>query len=125
MKKEIKKIEDKQIRDFIKTIDGFTPEQIKACEIYSAHIQGFLELFDYVTISSLCSTMGTLENLCQHTEKYLSTDLFEYILTMSEANYENYCDELESKYPEYRKIDKNGQIVFSLFEDEERENNVP
>ncbi len=123
MKKEIKEIEDNQIRDFIETIDGFTPEQIKACEVYSAHIQGFLELLDCVTASDLCLAMDTLEDLRQHTEKYLSTDLFEYILMMSQASFEDYWDELEKKYPEYKKIGKDGQSVFSLLEAEERDRN--
>ncbi len=123
MKKEIKEIEDNQIRDFIETIDGFTPEQIKACEVYSAHIQGFLELLDCVTASDLCLAMDTLEDLRQHTKKYLSTGLFEYIFIMSQASFEAYWIELERKYPEYNKIGKDGQIVFSLLEAEERDRN--
>ncbi len=123
MKKEIKEIEDKQIRDFIETIDGFTPEQIKACEVYSAHIQGFLELLDCVTASDLCLAMDTLEDLRQHTKKYLSTGLFEYISTMSQIAFQDYWSELEKKYPEYNKIGKDGQITFSLLEAEARDQN--
>ncbi len=123
MKKEIKNIKDESIRNFIETIDGFTPEQIKACEIYSDHIQGFLELFDLVTVNNLCSAMDTLEDLRQHTEKYLSTDLFDYIWQMSRIIFEDYWAELEEKYPEYNKIGIDGQIVFSLFEAEERDRN--
>ncbi len=123
MKKDIKNIKDESIRNFIETIYGFTPEQIKACEIYSAHIQGFLELSDLDTVNNLCAAMDTLEDLRQHTEKYLSTDLFEYILMMSQASFEDYWDELEKKYPEYKKIGKDGQSVFSLLEAEERDRN--
>ena len=121
MKKEIKKIKDKQIRNLIKTIDGFTPEQIKGCEVQSDHIEGFLGLFDGLSVSNLCSAMDRLEDLRQHAEKYLSTDLFAYISLMSVITFQDYWRELEEKYPEYRKIDKDGQSVFYLNEAEERD----
>ena len=112
MKKEIKKIEDKQIRDFIKTIDGFTPEQIKACEVYSDYIAYFLRLFGIHTIEDISSAMDRLEDLRDHSKKYLSTDLFEYILYMSESELEEALSKLKNKYPEFNIIGKNGQVVY-------------
>lgn len=114
MKKEIKKIEDNQIRDFMETIDGFTPEQIKACEVYSGHIVYFLRLFDIHNAGHLSDTTDRLKDLRDYSKKYLYTDLFEYILYMSTSELEEALVEIQNKYPEFYKTGKNGKVVYML-----------
>lgn len=110
----MKNIEDDSIREFIETTDGLTPDQINGCEVYSDPIEYFLGLFKLYRAENIICGTDTLEDLRKKAKKYIATDLFEYMLHMSRSEFEETLEEIQSKYPEFCIIAKNGKVIYRL-----------
>ena len=110
-----------ELQSLIGVMNKYSPEQMKAIEEYSMHIQDLLERFEYIDAENLLEANETLNEVRNYAEDYWpSIALFDCISLMCKYELDRYISKLSNKYPECNKIGKDGQVILYIDEAEKK-----